>query len=324
MLLRTRRIALRVGVACLWILLAVGSVAQADPLADVAASNKIIQRVQTVLGRLGFTGFEIGGGAALSLAMAARQGAPLAWNDIDIRMVAPRKLDEKLMKKATRALTRGGQASLLPPGTLEFIDPEYNTVTKRTTLHSYGMGLRMADRTGARYDIAVMRSKTECRRSGFINAERLFIPLGRNDSIERILTRLKTGSAEDVVARGNLGLIEGNALSVLAGKVSIDRFNQRRVLAQPELVALRFLRATDKLAGMKGGKVEARRDLAWLERNLPKAMAHAPESKDPSYVMQVSEQAAKLLKSKNGPLLTAAKRMGLDLPALAQGKLTRR
>src|SRR5512139_3588794 len=83
----------------LWLLAGL-AVAQAAPPADVAATNRVLKQVHGGLARQGFTGINIGGGAALSLAMTARHGSGLAWNDVDIGGY-PRhgKLDAARMKQ---------------------------------------------------------------------------------------------------------------------------------------------------------------------------------------------------------------------------------
>ena len=305
--------------AILLLLLALG-VARAEPRVDLQATNRILKHVQTVLAKQGFGALHIGGGAALSLAMAARHGGELAWNDIDIRAFPRGPLDAARIDRLSKALTRGGWARVLAPGRLDFFVP---VDSRPDTLRPQGFGLRMTDRQGNRYDIAVLNGTSEIATSGFNTAESLFIPLRPRDTIQRVMGRLTRGAAKEVVGRGDLQEVHGRALDVLGKKIAIT--NKHYIEAQPELLALRFLRDVGKLdkLGPAGERVGFRGAFRWLGRNLPRAIAHAPEVKDPSYVPQVQEQAQKLLESGDRRLLRAAARLGLDVPALAAGKLRR-
>jgi hypothetical protein len=293
-------------------------VAEAAPPADVAATNRVLKQVRRVLAEQGFTGINIGGGAALSLAMTARHGSGLAWNDVDIGGYPRRgKVDAARMKQVAAALTRGGKARVLAPGPFEF------TYEREGGLRSRGFGMKLEDSTGAHYDIALLHGPAELKTAGFNSTEGLFIPLRKGDTVERIVARLSRGSAGHVVSRGDLIEPHGQAVAVLNNKIALT--NKWQLDASPELVALRLLRGLEKLheLGNAKQKVDARSALRWIKKSLPRAMGSVREAKDPSYPFVVQDQAQKLLASGNRRLLTEAKKLGLDLRALAKGQLDR-
>ncbi len=99
--------------------------------------------------------------------------------------------------------------------------------------------------------------------------------------------------------------------------------NAHNLAVEPELQALRYLRAVDKMSRYAKVRIDAKRDLTYLEGSLRTLIGRAPQVTDPSYRPRVQEQSASLLASGNPHLLKAAKRMGLDLRALAAGQLWR-
>jgi hypothetical protein len=301
---------LRVRLLVLLILCA--PVARAAEPVDLDAHSEILAKLQQVLPGLGVGKLTIVGGAALSLAGAARNDNAPAWNDLDLRGVAHVELTVDKMNEIAAALTHDGFAELLPPGPLEFLihhpdDP--------VPLHSQGFGLRLRTRTGLRFDVAVLRHGDEAKLSGYNSAESLIIPLGKRRDLRTVMKGLKLGTTKVVE-------LHGHAADVLAGKVVLT--NRHNLDVEPELQALRYLRAVEKVQGLRLGTTgHAAADLGWLSKHLPKLIDHAPEVVDPSYVPRVQEQAAALLHSGDAKLIAHAKQMHLDLDALARGKLGR-
>lgn len=284
---------------------------------DIEQTDAVLDRLSHTLPRFGIGELHIVGGGALSLARTARQGAPLSWNDIDVRGVSSAPLDRGVMERLAEALTLDGWAEVLEPGPIEFM---VHTPDTRHAMRSQGYGLRMRHASGLRFDVAVLRSPSDIKLSGYNSAESLMIPLGGDPTIAGILGRLRAGRPRQVVARGHVVEPHGKAAAVLRGSLSLT--NRYQIAVEPELAALRFLRAKEKLA-RDGGRVSARRDTHWLLRNLRHTIRRAPASKDPSYTYRVQEQATELLRSGDPQLLREAQRMGLDVPALARGTIER-
>jgi hypothetical protein len=293
--------------------------ARADDPPDVAATDAVLDRLAHELPRFGIGDLHIVGGGALALTRTARQGEPLAWNDIDVRGVASGPLDHATVERLAASLTRDGWATLEIPVPLEF--KVQHPGPTRTTLRDQGYGLRMRHRSGLRFDVAVLRQPSDVVLSGYNNAESLMIPLREGDRVDTILTRLRRGSAHEVVAAGAVVEPHGQAVAVLSNRLALS--NRYKATAEPELAALRFLRAKQKLS--RGGtQVDSHESSRWLRRNLRGLVRRAPPVEDPSYLPQVQEQAAALLKTGDAHLLREARRMGLDLHKLARGEVARR
>jgi hypothetical protein len=289
--------------------------------ADFRANSEIIRRVQEVLPKYGFGELHIDGGAALSLAMGARHGTPFKWHDLDIRAVSKKgPVKQEIVDRIVKELGKDGWAKPLPPGTfaLNTHDPK-----NPRALHEQGLGVRMVTRDGLRFDLPFMHTRSEVPLGGFNSAESLVVPLKPGDTLNRIVARLKQGSARDVVKRGDVSQPNGNAEDVIA-RNRIRLTNRYLLPVQPELSALRFLRGIEKLQNFGVGKVDASRDMRFLKKNLPRLIRKAPRNKDPAYKFLVQEQAQALLKSGGPDLLRAARSMGLNVQALAQGRIQRR
>jgi hypothetical protein len=289
--------------------------------ADFKANSEIIRRVQEVLPKYGFGDLHIDGGAALSLAMGARHGTPFKWNDLDFRAVSKNgPVTRETVDNIIKDLSRDGWARALPPGTIEL-----NTHDPKNprALHQQGLGVRMVTRDGLRFDLPFMHSKSEVPLGGFNSAESLVIPVKPGDDLNRIVARLKQGSAREVVRRGDVSQPNGDAADVIV-RNRIRLTNRYLLPVQPELSALRFLRGVEKLQRFEVGKVDASRDMRWLKKNLRGLIRRAPRNRDPAYKFLVQEQAEALLKSGGPHLLRAARSMGLNVRALASGRIQRR
>ncbi|HUS64455.1 MAG TPA: hypothetical protein VMZ28_07915 [Kofleriaceae bacterium] len=300
----------------LLLLVALAGRARADDPPDRAATDAVLRRLSNELPKFGIGDLHIVGGGALALARAAREGQPLAWNDIDVRGVASGPLDRALVERIARRLTLHGWSEVLEPGPMDFLVRE----PRKTALREQGFGLRMQHASGLRFDVAILRAPSDLALSGYNNAESLMVPLRRGDTVDTILRRLGTGSDDEVVAAGALAEPHGNAKKVLKRQLVLS--NRYKARAEPELAALRFLRAKEKLS-RGGGQVHAGASGRWLQANVRRLISEAPEVADPSYPFQVQEQAQALLRSRNPELLREAKRMGLDVRALARGRISR-
>ena len=295
-------------------LLVFGRVAAAQQVADLEETSRVLQGLEARLSQLGFERFHIGGGAALSLAMHARYGTPPSWNDVDVRAFPRGRLTLARVERVAEALQRDG-FEILPPGPIDFI---VHRRGRPGQLFSQGYGLRL-QKNGLRFDLPMLLNNAEIRRSGYNSAESLTIPIQPGEDLRAVIRRLGTGSPAEMVERGDLREARGNALAVLNGKVVLT--NRHLLALEPELAALRYLRGVEKM--MRFPPAVSAPDLVWLQQNLRRMMARAPAVKDPSYLPRVQEQAAALLATGGPKLHQAAKRMGLDLRALAAGKLGR-
>lgn len=300
----------------LLLLLGLAGTARADDPPDRNATNAVLRRLSYVLPRFGVGDLHIVGGGALALTRAAREGQPLAWNDIDIRGVATGPLDRAVVDQIAEQLTFDGWSEVLEPGPMDFLVRE----PRKQALRSQGFGLRMQHRSGLRFDVAMLRAPSDLALSGYNNAESLMVPLHPSDTVDALLARLAAGSDREVVAAGVVAEPHGKAKQVLKRRLVLS--NKYKARAEPELAALRFLRAKEKL-GRGGGRVHAGGSDRWLRQNVRRLIREAPEPTDPSYPFQVQEQAQALLGSGDRALLREAKRMGLDVRSLARGKVKR-
>jgi hypothetical protein len=295
------------------------SSSRAESSVDLAANSAILERLLQVLPGLGLREPNIGGGAALSLITSAQHGTPARWNDIDVRAFPETPLTVERVYAIGRKISDQGWAEVLPPGPLEF-SVYYPAAPLR--LRDQGHGLRMKTSEGLRFDLALLKDRQQLALSGYNSAESMVIPLHGETDLHAIRARLARRPVGELVTRGELLDPHGTAADVIHGKLVL--INRHFLHAEPELQALRFLRAIDKLGRYTRTHVDARRDLADLEKRLPTLIAHAPPpATDPSYLPRVQEQAAHLLADGDARLLATAKRMGLDVSALAAGKVHR-
>jgi hypothetical protein len=213
------------------------------------------------------------------------------------------------------AALQGAGFEILPPGPIDFI---VHRRGRPGQLFSQGYGLRL-QKGGLRFDLPMLRSNAEIRRSGYNSAESLTVPLRPGEGLGAVVERLGSGTAAEVVARGDLAEARGNALAVLGGRVVLT--NRHLLAVEPELAALRYLRGVEKM--IRFPPAVSAPDLPWLEKHLPRLIAGAPAVKDPSYLPCVQDQATALLATGGPKLHEAARRMGLDLRALAVGRLSR-
>jgi hypothetical protein len=294
----------------------IASSVRADGGADLAANSAIIRRVEEDLKPLGMGRLHVFGGAALSLAMAARHGTRPAWGDLDLGAFPRRDLDPRSMDTIARALGRDGFAEVIPPAPLHFV-VHHRRLPEN--LHSHGYGLRLRTKDGLRFDVAVLRRPDTIVQSGYNSAESLYLPLRGQTDLGEVMSRLGRGPVRAVALRGDLIEPHGLVRDVLSGKVVLT--NRYLVPVEPELAALRYLRAVEKMARYPV-PLDAP-DLRWLEQNLPMFLAQAPPIVDRTYGPRVQRQAAALLGTGPPHLLAAARKMGLDVRDLALGHLVR-
>lgn len=168
---------------------------------ELVALSGQLARFQRVLDRdFGFGEILVGGGSSRAILDSLYFGKPFKARDVDVFLVADRKVTRALAGGVARAL----QASR--PGELQLKDLEirWRALPSRRPQHNAGWGFFLKRPNGEVFDLSLFHSAGDLGLNGCLNVDRIMLPLARGETLLDVVDRMRGQPYQKLVSSGHI------------------------------------------------------------------------------------------------------------------------